>query len=142
MGCLLSSSTVGLMAASSNKVYVTGCVTRQLCPKPLPLQEDMADSYLHRRLKHRSASVSVGSLGPGAHTVLFESSERIWGLILNAVSLFLPSYWGFSFALGCSVSFFGGIQLSPVSGCSAASCNFGVLTGEDEHMSFCPTILP
>ena len=32
--------------------------------------------------------------------------------------------------------FFGGIQQSPVDGCSAASCNFGVLAGEDECMSF------
>ena len=32
--------------------------------------------------------------------------------------------------------FFGGIQHSPVNGCSAASCNFGVLTGKDEHTSF------
>ena len=33
--------------------------------------------------------------------------------------------------------FFGGIQHSPVNGCSVASCNFGVLTGEDEqHTSF------
>ena len=32
--------------------------------------------------------------------------------------------------------FFAGIQHSSVSGCSAVSCNFGVITGEDEHMSF------
>ena len=31
---------------------------------------------------------------------------------------------------------FGGIQHSPVNDCLAASCNFGVLTGEDEHTSF------
>ena len=31
---------------------------------------------------------------------------------------------------------FGGIQHSPVDGCSATSCNFGVLTGEDLCMSF------
>ena len=31
--------------------------------------------------------------------------------------------------------FFGEIQHSPVDGCSAASCNFGVLAGEDEHTS-------
>ena len=49
---------------------------------------------------------------------------------------FLPSCCGFSFALGHGVSFFGGFQHSPVDGCSAASFNFGVLTGEDEHMSF------
>ena len=46
------------------------------------------------------------------------------------------SYCGFSFALACVVSFFGGVQHSPVNGCSAASCNFGVLVGEDERMSF------
>ena len=32
--------------------------------------------------------------------------------------------------------FFGGIQHSPVNGCSAASCTFGVLTGKDECKSF------
>ena len=30
---------------------------------------------------------------------------------------------------------------SLVNGCSAASCNFGVLTGEDEHTSFYSTML-
>ena len=43
---------------------------------------------------------------------------------------------GFFFALGLGVSFSGGIQHSPVDGCSAASRNFGVLTGEDERPSF------
>ena len=51
------------------------------------------------------------------------------------------SVWGFSFALGCGVSFFGGIQHSPVDGCSAASCNFEVLAGEDERTSFYSAIL-
>jgi len=36
---------------------------------------------------------------------------------------------------------FGGIQLSPVDSYSAASFNFGVLTGEDELMSFYSAIL-
>ena len=65
---------------------------------------------------------------------LFEPSEhlwRIWGLILNMISPLLPSCWGFSFALGCGVSFFGGIKYSPVDSCSAVSCNFGVFSGED-----------
>ena len=39
------------------------------------------------------------------------------------------------------ISFFGGIQHSPVNGYSAVTCNFGVLIGEDEHMSFYSTIL-
>ena len=89
-----------------------------------------------------SGSVSVGS--PGALKVLFEPSEHlwwVWGLILNAVSPLLPSCWGLSFALGHGVSFFGGIQHSPVDGCSVVSCNFGVLTGENECTSFYCTIL-
>ena len=39
---------------------------------------------------------------------LFEPSEclwQVWGLILNMILLLLPSCWGFSFALGCGVSF-------------------------------------
>ena len=47
--------------------------------------------------------------------------------------------WGFSFALGHGVCFFGGIQHSAVNG-SAASCNFGVLAGEDECTSFYSTV--
>ena len=37
--------------------------------------------------------------------------------------------------------FFGGIQHFPVDGCSAATCNFGVLAGEDEGISFYSAIL-
>ena len=33
------------------------------------------------------------------------------------------------------------IQHAPVDGCSAESCNFGILTGEDESMSFYSAIL-
>ena len=67
---------------------------------------------------------------------LFEPSEHLWRvqcLILNVISPLLPSCWGFSFALGHGVSFSGGIQHTPCDGCSVASCNFGVLTGEDEY---------
>ena len=82
----------------------------------------------------------MGSLGPGAHQVLFEPSELlwwVWGLILNAIFPLLPSCQSFCFALGHEASFFlflffGGIQHSPLNDCSAVSCNFGVLTGEDE----------
>ena len=78
------------------------------------------------------------------HKILFEPYEHlwpVWGLSLNAISPLLPSCWGFSFALGRGVSFFGGIQHSPVDGCSAASCNFGILTGEDECSPFYSAIL-
>ena len=81
----------------------------------------------------------MGPLGPGAHKVLFEPSKRfwrVWGLILNGISPLLPSCWGFSFALARGVSFYGGVLHFSVNGCSVASCNFGVLAGEDECMSF------
>ena len=81
---------------------------------------------------------------PGVYKVFFEPSERlwwVWGLILKEISPFLLSFWGFSLALGCGVSFFGGIQHSPIDGCSVASCNVGVLAGEDERMSFYSAIL-
>ena len=55
---------------------------------------------------------------------------------LNMTLPLLPSFWGFSFALGCGVYFFGGIQHSPINASSAVSCNFGLLTGEDEHTFF------
>ena len=60
---------------------------------------------------------------------------------LNVISPLLLSCWGFSFALGCRVFLGGGIQHSPVDGCSAASCDFDILTGEDERMSFYSAIL-
>ena len=37
--------------------------------------------------------------------------------------------------LGCEVSFFGGTQHFPVNICSAATYNFGILAGKDEHSS-------
>ena len=50
---------------------------------------------------------------------MFEPSEHLWwggGLILNAISPLLPSFWGFSFAPGHEVSFLVGsnIPLSTV----------------------------
>ena len=40
-------------------------------------------------------------------------------------------FLGLFFALGHEVSFFGGIQHSPVDGFSSVSCSFAVLAGED-----------
>ena len=42
------------------------------------------------------------------HTGLFEPSGHFWwewGLILNTNSPLLPSYWGFSFAVGIGIFF-------------------------------------
>ena len=116
------------------------CCTQSPCPcgRPLLTCTTAGDT---QTLKGRSGLVSVGS--PGVHNILFEPSKClwwIWGLILNAALPLLLSYWCF-FALGHELSFFGGIQHSPVGSCSAASCNFGVPTGEDECMSFYSAIL-
>ena len=63
------------------------------------------------------------------------------GLILNMILPWLPSCWDLAFALGHGASVFVGIQHFPADSCSAVNCNFGVLTGEEEHMSFYSTIL-
>ena len=116
-----------------------------LHPEPLPLWQATDDPYLHRRHSNtqgRSGSVSVGS--SGVHKVLFEPSEhrwQVWSLILNMISPLLPSCRRFSFAPGRGISFFGGIQYSPVDGCSAASFNFGVLA-EDERTSLILDAIP
>ena len=102
---------------------------------PVPLQE---------RLNHSTGSVSVGSLCPGAHKVCLSPPRSLEGMRFDSKHDFatlLLSCWGFSFALGCGVSLFGGIQHSPIDSCSAVSCNFDILTGEDEHTSFYFAIL-
>ena len=117
------------------------CGTQSPCPcgRPLLTHTSTGDT---QTLKGRSGSDSVGS--PGTHKVLYEPSKClwwVWGLILNAISPLLPTCWGFSSALRRGVSFFAGSQHSPVDGCSAVSCDFGVLTGEDELTPFYPAIL-
>ena len=77
-------------------------------PVPVAVTADLCLLRRHSTLKDRSGSVSVGSLGPGAHKVLFKPSEhlwQVWGLILNVILPLLLSCWGFSFALGHGVSF-------------------------------------
>ena len=84
------------------------CCTQSLCPRGSPLLTHISTGDT-QTLKGRSGSVSMGFLGPGAHNVLFESSEclwRVWGLFLNVILPLLPSFLCFSFVLGCGVSFF------------------------------------
>ena len=132
------------MVTSSKKTYATCwmtqvCCSQSSCPhsRPLLTQAPAGDT---QTLKSRSGSVSVGSLGTGVHKVLFEPSKhlwKVWGLILNMISHLLLGHLLCSWTWGI---FFGGIQHSLVS-CSAASCNFEVLTGDNECMSFYSSIL-
>ena len=115
-----------------------------LHPKSLPLWQGTADPYLLRRHSNTQRQVWLSLCGVSWCAQGFVSPSehlwRVWVLILNGISLPLQSCWGSSFALGRGVYFFGGTHHSPVDGCSAASCNFGVLA-EDECMSFYSAIL-
>ena len=134
------------MVTSSKRAYATHCMT-QVCysqspwPHGWPLLTHSSAGDTHS-LKGRSGSVSVGSLGPGVHKALFEPSEHlwwVWGLILNMILLLLPSCLGFSFALGCGVSFLLGssILLSMV-----VQLRVAVLEFLQEKMSTYPSTLP
>ena len=124
-------SVVGLMATSSKRTYAIPRAPASAAGHCWPVS-------LQEILKLSLCGVFWCTQG------FVWASERhwwVWDLILNAISPVLPSCWGFSFALGHGVSFFGGIEHSPVDSCSAVSCTFGVLTGEDECTSFYSAIL-
>ena len=110
---------------------------------PLPPQET---------LKHSQAGLAASIVGI---TVPFRGSWCIEGLV-GALQASL-SGMRFYFKLDCApptflfqlllcpwtwgIDFLGGIQHSPVDGCSAASCDFCILARENERMSFYSAIL-
>ena len=130
------------MVMSTKRAYAT-CWVTQVCCSLSPCHHSRSLMTHTSRgdiqtFKGRSGSVSLEPLSPGAHKLLFEPSAHlwwVWGLILSMILPLQPSSWGF-FAVGHGVPFLGGIQHSLINGCSAVSCNFGVLTGEDKHTSF------
>ena len=63
------------------------------------------------------------------------------GFDFNLIVPLLLSCCGFSCVLGYKVSFLVVFQCSPINSYSIASCDFGVLTREDECMSFYSTTL-
>ena len=79
------------------------CHTQVCCTQsPVPVADHHQTIPPQEMLKHSSVLISVGSLGPGVHS-LFEPFENLWwewGLIINMNSPLPPSTWGFSFALG------------------------------------------
>ena len=68
-----SSSMVGLMVTSSKRAYAiprSACHTQVCCTQsPCPRSSPLLTSMPQKTPKHSSVSVSVGSLGPGAHKV-------------------------------------------------------------------------
>ena len=144
MSCQLSGSIVGLKATSSKRAYITHhacqiCCSQRPYPSGRPLLTHVSAGDT-QALKGRSDSVSVGSLGPGVHKALFEPSSissryEVCDFALPTILfglLLCPWTWDIVF---------GEIQHYPVNGCLAATCNFRVLAGEDERMSFYSTIL-
>ena len=153
VSCPLGSSMVELMVISSNRTDAT-CHAFQVCCSQIPCPHGRAlltcaSTGDTQTLSGRSGSVSCGGHCSFPWVLLgtrfcfcpqsISGGYEVW---LNMIVPFLPTCWGSSFALGCRVSFFSGIQHSPVDGCSAASWGFAVLTGEDENMSFYSAIFP
>lgn len=132
------------MLTSSRRAYSKRFVTQVAAPRALPLWQATADPCLCGRLKHRSGSVSVGSLGPGGSRFCLSSPSAlwwVWGLVLSVIS---PSYC----PVGASPFpwmwniFFRGIQhsLSMVVQQGVVVLEFS--QREDELTAFCCTILP
>ena len=114
-----------------------------LHPEPLPLWKATADPYLWGSTQTQFWLSLSGVSGSGcAQCFVWALWGSLAGMEFDSKCDFTPppSFWDFSFALGRGVSFFGGIQHSPVNDHSAVSWNFGVLA-EDEHTSLYSTIL-
>ena len=116
-------------------------------PEPLSPQQVTADPRLHRRHSNTQRQVWLTLCGVSGSWC---TQGFVWALWASLVGMGFDSKCDFApptILLGILLCpwmwgiFFGGIQHSPVDGCSAVSCNFGVLSGEDEHTSFYSTIL-
>ena len=110
---------------------------------PCPCGSPLLTPYLHRRGSNKVLSQSLWGLW------VLVCTRFVWALWVSLVGkrfnskhcftslavllglLLCPWTWGI---------FFWWIQHSPVDCCSAASCSFGVLAGEDECMFFYSTI--
>ena len=87
------------------------CCTQSPCPCSRPLLTHTSAGDTQTQFWLSLCGVSGFWCAQG----LLESSEhlwRVWDLILNVILRFLSSCSGFSFALGCGVSFFGVTQHS------------------------------
>ena len=113
-----------------------------LHPEPLTLQQATADPYLCRRHSNTVLAQSLWGLW------VLVCTRFVWALCASLVGKGFDSKCDFTLRLSCCVFSFAmwGIIFwwdpnSPVDGCSTVSCNFGVLTGEDECTSFYSAIL-
>ena len=118
--------------------HIQVCYTQSPCPCSSPLMTGTSAGYTQIQFW-----LSLWGLWVPVHTRFLwapQLSLEVMGLILNVIFPLLPSFWGFSFALRCGVSFFWWDPAFSCQCCSAASCNFGVLAREDECKFFYSTI--
>ena len=136
--CLAVYSGVNSNLLQEGLCHIQVCCTQNPCPcsSLLLTHTSTGDIQILFLLSLYEISGSLCAQG------LFEPSEhlwQVWSLILNVIC---PSYHlaGAS-PLPLDVEYiFAVIQHFPVDVCSALSCNFGVLIGEDELTSFYSTI--
>ena len=134
-------SMVGLMAASSKRAYA---IPRSAAPRaPSPMAGHCWHVPPQETLKHWGAGLAQSLWGLLVHTSFCLSPLSVsgrYGSDSKCDFALTTIFLRFAFALGHGISFFDGIQHSPVDGCSAVSCKFGVLA-EDECVSFYSAIL-
>ena len=107
---------------------------------PLSLWLTCSSAGDTQTLKGRSGSVSMGPLGPGSQKVLFEPSS-LAGMGCDSKWDFAPplSSCGFSFALGCLISFYMGSNLLLL---MLVHQRVAILEFSQEKISACPSTLP
>ena len=147
MGHLFGGSMVGLMVISSTRAYATGCVTQVWCTQsPCPCGRPLLTPTLQETLKH-SQQVWLSLCGVSGSWC---AQDFVWALQTFLADMGFDSKCDFTpptILLGLLLYpytwsiFLGGVQHPPVDDCSAVSCNFGVLTGENELTSFYSIIL-
>ena len=146
MGHLLGGSVVGLMVDSSqnglcHKLCGPGSCTQSPCPcgRPLMTHASTGDS-------NTGLAQSLWGLWVLVQTRFCFSPPSISGRYRLWFKMqFHPSYHlvGASpLSLDMRYLFLVGSNILLLMVVKAASCNFGVLAGEDEHTSFYSTILP
>ena len=115
------------------------CDPGLLHPEPLSLQQATADPRLHRRHLNTQRQVWVSLCGVSAFWCIHKCLWQIRHLNLNVILSFLPSCWGFSFALERGVSILVGsnILLSML-----VQQQDAILEFSQEKMHTCPSSWP
>ena len=83
------------------------CCSQSPCPCPSPCGSPLLTCTSSGDTQTQFCLSLCGVSGSWCTRVMLEPSEHLWwvgGLILKVILPLLPSFWGFSFALGCGVS--------------------------------------